>query len=42
VNEEMKQDYKVRTLDVKEILKRETHNYLLYFNYDNEAFMKKI
>lgn len=36
----MEQNYKVRTIDVKELLKRETRNYLLYFNYDNEAFMK--
>ncbi len=35
----MEQKYKVRVLDVKEILKRNTRSYLLYFNYDNEAFM---
>jgi len=35
----MSQEYKVRVLDIKDILKRETHNYMLYFNYDNEAFM---
>ncbi len=37
----MKQDYKSRVVDVKELLKRETRNYMLYFNYDNEAFMKR-
>ena len=35
----MSQDFKSRVIDVKELLKRETRNYMLYFNYDNEAFM---
>ncbi len=35
----MSQNYKARVIDVKELLSRETRNYMLYFNYDNEAFM---
>ena len=35
----MSQEFKSRVIDVKEVLKRETRNYMLYFNYDNEAFM---
>jgi len=36
----MEQNFKSRVIDVKELLKRETRSYMLYFNYDNEAFMK--
>ncbi|GAB4312653.1 MAG: hypothetical protein Kow0069_13420 [Promethearchaeota archaeon] len=30
---------KSRTIKIAEMLKRETHHYFLYVNYDNEAFM---
>lgn len=35
----IEQNFKARVIKAKEILSWKTNNYLLYFNYDNEAFM---
>ncbi|MBD3229733.1 MAG: hypothetical protein GF329_16245, partial [Candidatus Lokiarchaeota archaeon] len=30
---------KSKLIKIEDLLKRDTHNYFLYVNYDNEAFM---
>ena len=35
----MEQKYKTKIIDVKDLLERKEHNYFMYYNYDNEAFM---